>query len=72
MRFVQALHWLKDMLPHDQITTKRLSDILRDPKNGEAIREDLRSGLFTLPAWMQCVVRDLLKSAESTSDVQAK
>lgn len=71
MRFVQALHWLKDMLPNDLIT-KRLRDILRDPKNGKAIREDLRAGLFTLPTWMQRVVRDLLESVKPTTSERAK
>jgi hypothetical protein len=66
MRVVQALRWLKDMLPcdHDRVM-KRLRVILRDPKNGMAIREDLRSGLPTLPIWMQRVVRDLLDSEEN-------
>lgn len=67
MRVVQALHWLKDTLPrdHDSIM-KRLSAILRDPKNGAAIREDLRSGLSTLPTWMQRIVRELLERVEDS------
>jgi hypothetical protein len=68
MRVVQALHWLKDMLPgdHDRIM-KRLRAILRDPSNGTAVREDLRSGLPTLPTWMQRIVRDLLDSVENSN-----
>lgn len=62
MRVVQALHWLKDILATnpDDIVAQLLS-ILKDPARGSAIREDLRSGLPTLPAWMQPVVRDLLQ-----------
>jgi hypothetical protein len=61
MRVVQALHWLKDTLPSDRDrVVARLSSILNDPKHGRAIRDDLRQGLSTLPAWMQAVVRDLL------------
>lgn len=61
MRVVQALHWLKDMLPvdHQQIV-RRLRTLLRDPAQGPAIRKDLRDGLSTLPTWMQSVVRELL------------
>jgi hypothetical protein len=66
MRVVQALHWLKDMLPSDRDRImRRLQAILRDAKNEGAIREDLRSGLFTLPSWMQPIVRDLLDSLQN-------
>jgi hypothetical protein len=60
MRVVQALYWLRDMLPanHDRIIS-RLKAILNDPKHGPAIRADLRSGLRTLPIWMQRIVRQL-------------
>jgi len=65
MRVVQALHWLRDMLPsnHDRIMS-RLKSILNDPKQGSAIRADLRSGLPTLPIWMQRFVRELLQSVD--------
>ena len=61
MRIVQALHWLKDTLPmdHDRIVS-RLAAILADPRHGTVLRDDLRAGLATLPAWMQRLVRDLL------------
>ena len=66
MRVVQALHWLKDTLPGDRgRIMRRLQAILRDPKNGAAIREDLRSGIYALPTWMQRVVRDLLDRVEN-------
>jgi len=62
MRVVQALHWLKDILATDpDDVLARLVTILRDPRHGSAIREDLRAGLPTLPAWMQPIVRDLLQ-----------
>jgi len=61
MRVVQALHWLKDTLPADRDrVVARLSSILKDAKYGKAIRDDLRQGISTLPAWMQAVVRDVL------------
>jgi hypothetical protein len=64
MRFVQALHWLRDMLPSDDGSLrKRLVSILKDPDHGQAIQDDLRSGLSALPEWMRVIVRDLLKQA---------
>lgn len=61
MRVVQALHWLKDMLASDRDRIiDRLRCVLADPENGDAIREDLTSGLGMMPIWMQGVVRDLL------------
>jgi hypothetical protein len=61
MRIVQALHWLKDTLPTDRDRiVARLSSVLADHRYGKALRGDLRTGLPTLPAWMQDVVRELL------------
>ncbi len=61
MRVVQALHWLKDTLSTDRDrVVARLSSVLNDPKHGKAIRDDLRQGISTLPAWMQAIVRDIL------------
>jgi hypothetical protein len=66
MRFVQALHWLRDMLPSDDGSLrKRLVSILRDPDHGQAIQDDLRSGLSALPEWMRVIVRDLLQQANA-------
>ncbi|NYT60374.1 hypothetical protein H0A65_15750 [Alcaligenaceae bacterium] len=60
MRVVQALYWLKDTLPADQPRiVKRLSELLDDPEQGEAIHRDLLTGFNTLPAWMQAIVREL-------------
>jgi hypothetical protein len=60
MRFAQALHWLRDMLPSDGLH-KRLISILKDPDHGLAIRDDMHSGLSALPEWMRVIVRDLLQ-----------
>jgi hypothetical protein len=67
MRFVQALHWLRDMLPSDDGgLRRRLISILRDADHGPAIRDDLRAGFSALPEWMRAIVRDLLRDAENT------
>jgi hypothetical protein len=64
MRIVQALHWLKETLPTDRDRiVARLSSILADPRYGTELRDDLRAGLATLPAWMQGIVRELLGTA---------
>ncbi len=61
MRVVQALHWLKDLLPSDRDgIIMRLKRILRDPENGSRIRDDLKDGLPAMPTWMQSLVRRLL------------
>jgi hypothetical protein len=68
MRFVQALHWMRDMLPSDDGSLrKRLVSILKDPNHGQAIQDDLRSGLSALPEWMRMIVRDLLLQANAES-----
>jgi len=60
MHIVQALHWLKDTLPADKPRiVKRLTALLDDPVQGDAIRHDLLVGFHTLPAWMQAIVREL-------------
>lgn len=70
MRVVQALHWLRDMLPRDKASIfKRLLAILHDPSHGNAIEEDLRSGLPALPEWLQEIVRDLLNQAKAQNDI---
>ncbi len=61
MRFVQALDWLRDMLPSDDgQLRRRLLSILRDPQHGQAICDDLRANLCALPGWMREIVRGLL------------
>jgi hypothetical protein len=61
MRVVQALHWLKDLLPSDRDgIMMRLKQILNNPDSGSAIRDDLKDGLPAVPIWMQSLVRELL------------
>jgi len=65
MRVVQALYWLRDGLKggaqvdQDAIQAK-LIRLLQDSRQGRAIRDDLRSGLHTVPSWMQRWIRELL------------
>ena len=73
MRFVQALHWLRDMLPSDDGSLrKRLVSILKDADHGQAIQDDLRDGLHALPEWMRIIVRDLLPPASQTGKGQLR
>jgi hypothetical protein len=68
MRIVQALHWLHDMLPADgDSILKRIRRILDDPKQGAAIRADLRSGLDALPGWMRDLVAGLLQDGDHSN-----
>jgi hypothetical protein len=63
MRVVQALHWMRDMLINDDEHARvsaALHRLFADPSHGQAIRDDLRSGLPALPIWMQEFLRDLL------------
>jgi hypothetical protein len=60
MRVVQALHWMRDLLPGDRDRiVKRLRSVLSDPAQGAAIRRDLLRGLRTLPTWMQDLIRSV-------------
>ncbi len=74
MRFVQALHWLRDMLTSDKDSIQnRLKAILNDPMHGPAIRNDLREGLHTLPQWMRELVSDLLsQTTDAENNSSAK
>ena len=66
MRVVQALHWLRDMLDSDRDRiARRLSAILTDLGHGDAIADDLRESLASLPDWMQIFLRPLLEGADS-------
>jgi hypothetical protein len=67
MRFVQALYWVRDMLPSDDGSIhNRLINILRDPDHGPAIQNDLRDGFRALPDWMQSLARELLEKANAS------
>lgn len=69
MRVVQALYWLRDglrdntQIDQDAIQAK-LTRLLHDTNQGVAIRDDLQSGLHTVPSWMQRWIRDLLARSE--------
>ncbi len=68
MRIVQALYWLKDTLPTDRDRIlRRIAAILADRRHGKKLRDDLRAGLATLPAWMQSLVRELLDAGADRS-----
>jgi hypothetical protein len=63
MRVVQALHWLHDILPSDEDSIlRRLKAVLVDPDDGPKIRNDLQTGIHTLPHWMRRWVEDHLLS----------
>jgi hypothetical protein len=54
------------MLPSDDGSLhKRLVSILKDPDHGQAIQNDLRSGLSAMPEWMRVIVRDLLQKVRA-------
>jgi hypothetical protein len=73
MRVVQALYWVRDLLPRDMDRIRaRLISVLQDPAHGSAIRDDLRQGLRTLPEWMQTIVRDLLRRTDGAGQPQGK
>ena len=60
MRIVQALYWLKDVLPTDGPDIKRrLRNHITHPQRGDAILVDLWRGFAAMPTWMQSFVREL-------------
>ncbi|WP_190287414.1 hypothetical protein [Novosphingobium sp. LASN5T] len=69
MRIVQALYWLRDTMPGDDVAEwrDRLSSLLADPVHGEKLCADLADGFATLPAWMQDFLRPLLSDQASLS-----
>ncbi|MEI6715928.1 MAG: DUF6088 family protein [Verrucomicrobiota bacterium] len=76
MRVVQALYWLRDSLKQDAsldhtMIQPKLVRILQDATQGSAIRNDLRTGLHTLPGWMQKWIRELLNQADPTATLQS-
>jgi hypothetical protein len=71
MRVVQALYWLQHALadPEERVRiADHLRRVLADPVHGSTIRQDLWSGLATLPIWMQEFLRGLLGSSAPTGD----
>jgi hypothetical protein len=67
MQVIQALHWLRDTLSdqRDAIIT-RLKRLLASDVT-DALRDDIQRGLHTLPAWMQDLLREILKEADEIS-----
>lgn len=66
MRSFQALHRIQDILPQES-ECRRVRETLHrlsaDPRHGQAIRDDLRTGFPAPPIWMQEFLRDLLGTA---------
>jgi len=65
---------MQDMLVNDEErvrVTAALHRIFADPSHGQAIRDDLRSGLHALPIWMQEFVRSLLSSDLSVTEKES-
>ena len=64
MRIVQSLYWLRYELKSSDATdlsvvSAKIRRILADPKS-TLVRDDLISGMNTLPSWMQNWIRQLL------------
>jgi len=64
MRIVQSLYWLRYELKSSEATdlsvvSAKIRRILADP-TATLVREDLISGMNTLPSWMQNWIRQLL------------
>ena len=73
MRFVQALHWLRDRLPSDDGSLrKRFVPFLKTPIMDRPFRDELRSGLSALPEWMRMIVPDLPRQANSEAPPAAE
>lgn len=74
MRLVQALHWMRDTLDHDdglRATADRVAQILAHPSHGPILRADLAKSFSALPAWMQDMLRPHLADRLTTSADQA-
>jgi len=68
MRIVQSLYWLRDELissdaANASVISVKIGRMLADPK-ASLVRDDLISGLSTLPAWMQNWIREVLENVE--------
>ena len=69
MKIVQSLYWLKDVIrtssTEDQdIIQIKLSRLLQDLQS-KAIKDDLTTGMNTVPVWMQKWLKNLLKQSQS-------
>jgi hypothetical protein len=66
MRIVQSLYWLRDELKSSDATdfsvvSAKIKRMLADPK-ATLVRDDLISGMNTLPSWMQNWIWELLRN----------
>jgi hypothetical protein len=69
MRIIQALRWLQDIVQHPEErvrVVRQIRQMLLQQPHGATLREDLRRGLPTLPAWMHDLVRSLLAEEAQT------
>jgi hypothetical protein len=67
MRVVQALHWLRDTTLHSgelQSIAGKLRTILNDGAQGKRMRQDLLEGFSALPAWMQDLLKPMLRPSD--------
>lgn len=76
MKIVQALYWLRDSMKGDtpfdrDVIQAKLSRLLHDHIQGNVIRDDLLSGLHTVPSWMQRWIRDLI-ARTGQKNIEAK
>lgn len=65
MHIVQALYWLYSSIQNgaqieQDIVKKKLTRLLQNSAQASQIRDDLQSGLHTVPAWMQQWIGELL------------
>jgi hypothetical protein len=67
MLIVQALHWLRDTLSEQREAIRGRLKVLLANDASALLRDDLRQGLPTLPAWMQNLLRNVLKEIDTDS-----
>ncbi len=64
MRVVQALYWLRDILPREgesHHVRGKLARLFEDPAVGAAIKADLVAGIPALPTWMWTFLKPLIE-----------
>ena len=71
MKIVQSLYWLKDAIRtsssiDQDIIQIKLSRVLQDPQS-KAIKDDLATGMYTVPVWMQKWLKNLLTQSQHDS-----
>lgn len=68
MRIIQSLYWLSEIFKKDDEAKKnvfkKISVLLLNSDKKNEICVDLKTGLHTLPMWMQTCVKELLLSIE--------